>query len=118
MISWLIFCSPNGSRLSILIGLYTHILKIDDDITQKHRDEVLDRPKIASGKKRSRGPYRKKEGGSTSSRAKGMREVMLEQMTNKLTEHIDRTIEETFDRKMEVFSEACAKVIHPMCHLL
>lgn len=118
MISWLIFCSANGSRLSILIGLYTHILKIDDDITQKHREEVLHTPEIASGKKRSRGPYRKKEGGSTSSRAKGMREVMLEQMTNKLTEHIDRTIEETFHRKMEVFSEACAKVIHPMCHLL
>ena len=93
------------------------VCQIDDDISAKHRKEVINTPDIAPTTKKKQS---KKDKASPSSMTipgsmnTAAMELMFGRIMNQLTNHIDNTI----NKHMERCTDICAQVTWTICYLL
>ncbi|KAM0829409.1 hypothetical protein ACQ4PT_066883 [Festuca glaucescens] len=89
--------------------------RIDDDISAKHRREVINTPDIAPTSKRKQS--KKDKGAASSMKMPGpvddtRIELMFDQMMIKLTKHIDNTISKQMEKGADVSAQKFLKMLN------
>ncbi|KAM0919194.1 hypothetical protein ACQ4PT_008365 [Festuca glaucescens] len=95
--------------------IITKIGRIDDDISAKHRREVINTPDIAPTSKRKQS--RKAKAAASSMKTPGpvddtRIELMFDQMMIKLTNHIDKTISKQMEKCADVSAQKLLKMLN------
>ncbi|KAM0840894.1 hypothetical protein ACQ4PT_059351 [Festuca glaucescens] len=92
------------------------LLQIDDDISAKHRREVINTPDIAPTSKRKQSKKAKDVASSMKTPGRPVDdtriELMFDQMMIKLTKHIDKTISKQMEKCADVSAQKFLKMVN------